>query len=205
MWNKLRDWYLALVGIIVIAGGLYIASHTGSTDGTVNEQSKQTAPVASSTEAAKAPSAPDQPSPQTPPAAQAPSTTKVPSAPAASNAPPPAAENDMPAIHNHAAANSPQTNMAQAPAAPAPAPASQPATNVGATPAAITGGDPAAGKLVFRKCQVCHSLEPGKDVLGPSLANFWSQVWCGTQLRLFAGDEERESHLGREDTGCLSR
>jgi len=37
-------------------------------------------------------------------------------------------------------------------------------------PAPIAGGDPAAGKLVFRKCQVCHSLEPGKDVLGPSLA-----------------------------------
>jgi nitrite reductase (NO-forming) len=24
--------------------------------------------------------------------------------------------------------------------------------------------------LVFRKCQVCHSLDPGKDILGPSLA-----------------------------------
>src|SRR5215469_4495420 len=33
MWNKLRDWYLALIGIIVIAGGLYIASHSGSNDG----------------------------------------------------------------------------------------------------------------------------------------------------------------------------
>ena len=170
MWNKLRDWYLALIGIIVIAGGLYITSRTGSPDGTANEQSKQSASVASSTEVAKAPSAPDQPSLQTSPAAQAPSTSKVSSAPAASNAPPPAAENDTPASHNHAAANTPQTNMAQAPAA-APAPASQPAPNVGATPAAIAGGgDPAAGKLVFRKCQVCHSLEPGKDVLGPSLA-----------------------------------
>ena len=170
MWNKLRDWYLALIGIIVIAGGLYIASHTGSTDGTVNEQSKQTASVASSTEAAKAPSAPDQPSLQTPPGTQAPSTSKVSSAPVAPNAPPPAAENDTPASHNHAAANTPPPNIAQAPAA-APAPASQPAPNVGTTPAAIAGGgDPAAGKLVFRKCQVCHSLEPGKDVLGPSLA-----------------------------------
>ena len=31
-------------------------------------------------------------------------------------------------------------------------------------------GDVAAGKLVFRKCQACHSLEPGKNGLGPSLA-----------------------------------
>lgn len=29
MWNKLRDWYLALIGIIVIAGG-------GVIDGKVN-------------------------------------------------------------------------------------------------------------------------------------------------------------------------
>jgi nitrite reductase (NO-forming) len=37
-----------------------------------------------------------------------------------------------------------------------------------ATP--IAGGDPAAGRQVFRKCQACHSLEPGKNILGPSLA-----------------------------------
>jgi len=149
MWNKLRDWYLALIGIIVIAGGLYIASHTGSTDSAVKEQSKQSASISSPTEAAKAPSA------------VAPSTTKASSAPAAENA--------TPATHNHSAANTPQTNIAQAPA-PAPAPASQPDTNVGATQASIAGGDAVAGKLVFRKCQVCHSLEPGKDILGPSLA-----------------------------------
>ena len=59
----------------------------------------------------------------------------------------------------------------QAPAAaPTPAPASQPASNIGPTPTSIADGDPAAGKLVFRKCQVCHSLDPGKDILGPSLA-----------------------------------
>jgi nitrite reductase (NO-forming) len=89
----------------------------------------------------------------------------------ASNAPPIAAENDTPAAHNHPAANTPQTNIAQAAAAaPTPAPASQTGPIAGATQAPIAGGDPAAGKLVFRKCQVCHSLEPGKEVLGPSLA-----------------------------------
>ncbi|MGJ4926937.1 copper-containing nitrite reductase [Bradyrhizobium sp. HKCCYLS2038] len=31
-------------------------------------------------------------------------------------------------------------------------------------------GDPAAGRLVFRKCQACHSTEAGKNLLGPSLA-----------------------------------
>ena len=36
--------------------------------------------------------------------------------------------------------------------------------------ALINGGDAAAGRLVFRKCQACHSMEPGKTILGPSLA-----------------------------------
>ena len=31
-------------------------------------------------------------------------------------------------------------------------------------------GDIAHGRQVYRKCQVCHSLEPGKNGLGPSLA-----------------------------------
>jgi succinate dehydrogenase cytochrome b556 subunit len=31
-------------------------------------------------------------------------------------------------------------------------------------------GDTAAGHQVFRKCQACHSLEAGKNGLGPSLA-----------------------------------
>jgi nitrite reductase (NO-forming) len=165
MLNKLRDWYLALIGIIVIAGGLYIASHPGSTDGGVKEQTKQTesAPIG----AAKTPSAPDQAGLQTSPSTEASATAKVSSAPAAANAPPPAAGTAAPAAHNHA--NTPQTNVAQAPAAaPPPTPASQPSTNVAATP--IAGGDPAAGKLVFRKCQVCHSLDPGKNLIGPSLA-----------------------------------
>lgn len=38
-------------------------------------------------------------------------------------------------------------------------------------PAAVAdAGDPTAGRLVFRKCQACHSMEPGKNILGPSLS-----------------------------------
>jgi nitrite reductase (NO-forming) len=33
-----------------------------------------------------------------------------------------------------------------------------------------TMGDASSGRLVFRKCQACHSIEPGKNMLGPSLA-----------------------------------
>jgi nitrite reductase (NO-forming) len=31
-------------------------------------------------------------------------------------------------------------------------------------------GDAVAGRQVFKKCQACHSLEPGKTILGPSLS-----------------------------------
>jgi nitrite reductase (NO-forming) len=35
---------------------------------------------------------------------------------------------------------------------------------------AAADGDAAAGRQVYRKCQACHSLEPGKNSLGPSLS-----------------------------------
>ncbi len=31
------------------------------------------------------------------------------------------------------------------------------------------GGDPAAGAIVFKKCQLCHYGEKGKTKIGPSL------------------------------------
>ena len=56
--------------------------------------------------------------------------------------------------HDHAAA--PPTTGQSAPAA--------------ATQAAMTG-DAAAGRQVFQKCRACHSLDAGKNGVGPSLAN----------------------------------
>ena len=62
-----------------------------------------------------------------------------------------------------------------APQAPAPHQNHEPAsagqqTADRKTVAAPVGGDVVAGRQVFRKCQVCHSLEPGKTLIGPSLA-----------------------------------
>ena len=36
---------------------------------------------------------------------------------------------------------------------------------------ALAEGDAAKGKKVFNKCKSCHSLEAGKNKIGPSLAN----------------------------------
>lgn len=96
-------------------------------------------------------------------------------------------ENHRLAPRPDAAPNSAATHTAKAVAVPAPAkmpdmshgrlavtPAaaqtSGQAVAAPKAPAAAASGDIAAGKLVFRKCQACHSLEPGRNGLGPSLA-----------------------------------
>jgi nitrite reductase (NO-forming) len=34
----------------------------------------------------------------------------------------------------------------------------------------MAGGDAVAGRQAFKKCEACHSLEPGKTLVGPLLA-----------------------------------
>lgn len=40
---------------------------------------------------------------------------------------------------------------------------------------ALAAGDPVKGKAVFARCAICHTVEPGKNKLGPSLANIIGQ------------------------------
>jgi len=42
-------------------------------------------------------------------------------------------------------------------------------------PDASLKGDAAQGRSVFRKCQICHSLDPGKTLQGPSLAGIYGR------------------------------
>ncbi len=74
----------------------------------------------------------------------------------------------------------PSAASATAPSLPSQAPAAQVAAvspdppSAAHQPAAQTvaavAGDAAQGRTVFRKCGVCHSLAPGKNLQGPSLA-----------------------------------
>ncbi len=34
---------------------------------------------------------------------------------------------------------------------------------------AMADGDPASGEKIFAKCKICHSLDAGKNLVGPSL------------------------------------
>ena len=145
MWTAIRatlsQWYIAGIGIFLIAGGLFLASHWSSSP----------APVAAAQD------------------------HQSPALEIAARASPPA----LPAMPKATAAAAPSAPSTQQPSAPASAPAldhtmAQSMTTAQAQPASvaapINGGDAAAGRLVFRKCQACHSMEPGKTILGPSLA-----------------------------------
>src|SRR5262249_49131859 len=67
------------------------------------------------------------------------------------------------------AAPSAQQQAQNAPVAP-PATSGQQQAPDTAQPVAIPGGDAEHGRLVYRKCQACHSLEPGKNGVGPTLS-----------------------------------
>ncbi|HEU0067591.1 MAG TPA: cytochrome c family protein [Sphingomonas sp.] len=42
--------------------------------------------------------------------------------------------------------------------------------------AAPPAGDPVKGKAIFARCAICHTVEPGKNKLGPSLAGVVGRV-----------------------------
>jgi nitrite reductase (NO-forming) len=98
--------------------------------------------------------------------------------PAASNVTPTPVVNSPPAPQTQSAI---KTAATVSPAAPAAAPSSSGGTSgvptkratrpAGAELMLGMDGDATEGRTVFRKCAVCHSLAPGKVLVGPSLAN----------------------------------
>jgi nitrite reductase (NO-forming) len=82
-----------------------------------------------------------------------------------SPAPVATAANEKPAV------NAPLAPAVPSPVAAAPPPAAQAPVAVAAAPSsADASGDAEAGRQVYKKCQACHSLTPGKNLVGPSLS-----------------------------------
>ena len=167
MWRAVREWYIVGIGVLLIAGGLTLAAHQSSPPPAINQAAvtapDQTTPAAKTATRTAQQAAPGTasgiPAPRVTaaavPAEQSPVST-APAAPAAVAAAQTTAPSPAPLSHDHATPSAASETSAQAPPTPSASPAS--------------GGDPVAGRLVFRKCQACHSLEPGKNILGPSLA-----------------------------------
>ena len=79
MFGRMRDWYIATIGVLLIAGGLYFASQQASDSGAKNTEAKQIANVTSAPEAAKVPNSQSGSSSQKPPNAEAAPVSNAPS------------------------------------------------------------------------------------------------------------------------------
>jgi nitrite reductase (NO-forming) len=138
-----REWSIFGVSVCVIAVLFYVASHQNPSpqpEQAAQEQAAQPAPR-------EAPAA--QPNPQ-----QA-ATPKQPPSPMP--APAQAASRAAPAPAKPAPSSTPPAHAMQHAAAPAPTPAA-------------TADNVVAGQQVYKKCRACHSIVPGKNMVGPSLA-----------------------------------
>ena len=155
------NWGILVIGVCAILAFIGVAAYLAPA----------TPPAASSaSNSQSAPGTPGTPAAQPRTAAQTspPAAAVKPAQPSA----PPAPASQPPAV-NSASAQSPSAAPAPAQhAMPMPGTAQQ-TSGQAALPAASTSsgaGDAAAGRQVFRKCQACHSLEAGKNLVGPSLA-----------------------------------
>jgi nitrite reductase (NO-forming) len=113
-------------------------------------QQPPAAPSPQSSGAPQASAVPPSPAPRQPPASTLPPGGKPQAASGTAQSPPITISQ-----HGHLAAASP----------PAPSPSQQAAAQP-----AVGHGDAAEGRKIFRKCQACHSLQPGKEMIGPSLS-----------------------------------
>jgi nitrite reductase (NO-forming) len=176
MLMLLREWSILITGLVLLLGGLALGKQLYPPSGTtspalaasekpaVESQARQ---VADSAVPKRSPAEKPVPASQHAQPQPLPTTTQTSQVGSSENtgAPKVAAPKQPPA-HEHvaqAATSSPPTTSGET------APPSQPASPT--IKAAVTGGgDAAAGRLVYRKCQACHSLDAGKNLLGPSLA-----------------------------------
>jgi nitrite reductase (NO-forming) len=153
--TKLKSWAILLVGGPLIVGGLYLASQEPSSTAEREIGGEQRSVNPQVVEQALSNSPTDSQQPQHSPAA------------------PPSAEEAAPA---KASAPEDSASLSDAPMPPQMQHGSQQAQ---AEPSAISvagiAGNPAKGEQVFRKCRACHSIEPGKNTLGPSLAGVFGR------------------------------
>lgn len=183
--SSLKNWLPGVAGVVILFA---LAGYAGVSQGYREQAPAETAATTTPTKpeqpAAKAVAETRPGAAETKPAAEAKAAPAKAAQADAKNAP---ATSKAAAPAQAPAAPAPAAKVAAAPAAPAPAPAasshahghdmSKMAQAPAAKPAAAAKvaataveGDVAHGRQVFKKCQACHSMQPGKNLLGPSLA-----------------------------------
>jgi nitrite reductase (NO-forming) len=166
-WEHLQNWIPGVLGVSVAILLVVVAanSRTQTNSKPAEVPASQSAALAAKGQTGTAPT-PSQPS-----APQASSATdKAAKAPAPPTPAPAATTGEAakpPPMHDHA------TAKAEAVAVPVPVQGSvkpEKEPQKAAANATSPQGDAVAGRQVFKKCQACHSMSPGKTILGPSLA-----------------------------------
>lgn len=165
-WQHLQNW---LPGVLGVCAAILLVAIAANSPTQTNSKSAKAAPSQSAAVTAKAQTG-ALPAPSQPAAPETSSGTEAAKAPAPPTPSPTATAGEaakLPPMHDHA--------TIKTAAVVAPAPVQGAATSdhepkkAGDGPASLQG-DAIAGRQVFKKCQACHSLEPGKTILGPSLA-----------------------------------
>ena len=147
---KVRNWFILVIGLVFIGGGLIATS--------LIRPAPSPTPVVSANQ--QGPTGGETPAPATE------ATRKPPENPPAAKNTGPSTAGAAP-VHAHNGAASQQKLAAERSPAVA-----QDTIHTAPTqlPQAALSTEAAAGGQVFRKCQACHSLQPGKNGVGPSLA-----------------------------------
>lgn len=181
--SSLKNWLPGVAGVTILFA---LAGYAGVSQGHREQAPTETAAATTSTKpeqpAAKVAAETKSAAVETKPAAET-KAAPVKAAQVDTKSAPTTAKAAAPA--QAAAAPTPAAKVAAAPAAPAPAasphahghdmskmvqaPAAKPAPAAKVAATAVEG-DVAHGRQVFKKCQACHSMQPGKNLLGPSLA-----------------------------------
>jgi nitrite reductase (NO-forming) len=215
MWTRIREalagWHILLIGLFIVFGGLFAASYPPSAP--VSTQSgKESSETPAADQPGKNTAAAPQPQPSAALAARPQSsaqTTAKSQAPAATAPASQARQAPGPAPAAPAPAGHYMRQMAASQASQSPSTSGQ-AQRATAAAAATGAGDAAAGRLVFRKCQACHSMDAGKNMLGPSLAGIMGRkagaeagynyspamkqagiVWDGKTLDAYLADPQK--------------
>jgi nitrite reductase (NO-forming) len=168
-WEHLQNWVPGVLGAFaVILLVVFAANSPTQTNSKPAEMSPSQSVALTTKGQTDTPSSAQPARPQTSPVA---GTVAKAQSPAPSTSPEPVTKTgDVPTsvpAHGHAMVKA-EDVAAPAPVQGSAKPDKEPQNAV--ADAASPEGDAVAGRQVFKKCQACHSLEPGKTILGPSLA-----------------------------------
>jgi nitrite reductase (NO-forming) len=169
-WEHLRNWVPGVLGVsaaillVVIAANSPTQTNVKPAELPVS----QSAAAAAKSQTSTASTAPQPAAPQASSVAN--TTAKAPTPPAPAQAATTGEAAKPVPMHDHAMVEAQAQPVAPAQTPSVQAPSVPEKAQPDAAAAAGLQGDADAGRQVFKKCQACHSLEPGKAILGPSLA-----------------------------------